>query len=93
MGIPQGYDDFMVVRDGSTLYVLHRHTSDEDYCETVKQGPLEICKGFPWERRAEIRLAGNPALYERVDNDGKPFDCGTPLREGSHLEPPRRKPQ
>ena len=74
VGTMQGDSELMIVRDASTLHVLHRETSD-GRCDEAKQGPLDVCEGFEWERRAEIHTSGDPVLYERVDEAGEPFDC------------------
>jgi hypothetical protein len=79
IGIIQGGDDMTIVRDdkngAGTLHVLHRETSDGS-CTETKQGPLDVCEGFEWERAADIRLASGTQLYELVELDGKTFDCG-----------------
>ncbi len=75
VGTPQGDSDFMLVRDGDVVHVLHRETSDGK-CDDAKQGPLEVCEGFEWERVAEIRGTRGAALFEHVTDEGKPFDCG-----------------
>ncbi len=82
VGVVQGDTEIMIVRDGSTLHVLHRETSD-GRCDETKQGPLDICEGFEWERRAEIHLAGNPTLYERAV-----VDCGAEQMGGMKLVKP-----
>lgn len=74
----QGDSDFMIVRDGMTLHVLTRETSD-GRCDEAKQGPLDVCEGFEWQRIAAIHLTSDATLYERVESEGKPFDCGAPL--------------
>jgi hypothetical protein len=88
IGTMQGDTEVMIVRDGASLHVLHRETSDGK-CDEAKQGPLDVCEGFEWERVAEVRLAGDPVLYERLDEQGKPFDCGVPTFYGKRLLPPR----
>ena len=75
IGLAQGDDQMAIVRDGRTLHVLHRETSDGS-CEEVKQGPLDVCDGSAWERVADVRLAAGAELYETVEQDGKPFECG-----------------
>jgi hypothetical protein len=75
LDIPQSLDDFMVVRDGATLHVLHRH-ADDDFSTP------------PWSLRANVRLAGTPIIYERVEQANAPVDCGAPLGEGTRLLPP-----
>ena len=77
----QGDSDFMIVRDGMSLHVLHRETSD-GRCDTAKQGPLDVCEGFEWERAAEFRLAADANLYERVDAENAPLDCSAPMPWG-----------
>jgi hypothetical protein len=89
LGTMQGDDDFMIVRDGSVLHVLHRQTSDGK-CDEAKQGPLDVCEGEEWKRRVEIRLAGDPALFERISDGGKPIDCGAPSFYGDRLLPPKK---
>jgi hypothetical protein len=77
IGIAQGDDELAIVRDGQTLHVLHRETSD-GYCEETKQGPLDVCDGAHWERVADIRVATRSSsveLYEIVEEEGKTFDC------------------
>lgn len=76
LDIPQSLDDFMVVRDGATLHVLHRHADDDS------------STNIPWGLRANIRVAGRPVLYERVEQAGAPCDCGAPLGEGTRLLAP-----
>jgi hypothetical protein len=76
LDIPQSLDDFMIVRDGSTLRVLHRH-ADDDSSTTA-----------PWSLRANVRVAGHPVLYERVEQANAPCDCGAPLGEGTRLLAP-----
>jgi hypothetical protein len=76
LDIPQSLDDFMIVRDGSTLHVLHRH-ADDDASTTA-----------PWSLRANVRVAGRPVLYERVEQANAPCDCGAPLGEGTRLLAP-----
>ena len=73
MAIVQGSDDYLLVRDGGTLHLLHRESSD-GRCDESKQGPLDVCEGFEWARRAEIHVGG-AELFETIDDDGKPFDC------------------
>lgn len=72
MMIMQGSDDYLLVRDGGTLHLLHRETSD-GRCIEGKQGPLDICEDFEWSRLAEIHV-GAADLFERID-DGGGFDC------------------
>src|SRR6185503_4223975 len=72
MSIMQGSDDFILVRDGGTLHLLHRETSDGS-CDEGNQGPLDICEGFEWSRLAEIHVGGAD-LFERIDDAGG-FDC------------------
>lgn len=88
IGTMQGDTEVMIVREGATLHVLHRETSD-GRCDEAKQGPLDVCQGFEWERVAEVRLTGEPLLYERIDEQGKPFDCSVPTFYGARLLPPR----
>lgn len=79
MGTPQGDDEFAIVRDGRILHVLHRQTSDGK-CDEARQGPLDICDGFEWERVADLRMTSDPQrteLWEIATNEGKPFDCDT----------------
>lgn len=85
-GTPQGDSDFMLVRDGDVVHVLHRETSDGS-CQDAKQGPLDVCEGFEWERFAEIRGTRGAALFERVTDEGKAFDCGAD-RMGESLTRP-----
>jgi len=73
MVIVQGSDDWVVVRDGPTLHVLHRQTSD-GHCDETKQGPLATCVGFAYDRRVEIRV-GSGDLFETIDARGAPYDC------------------
>jgi len=86
VGTPQGDSDFMLVRDVDVVHVLHRETSDGK-CDDAKQGPLDVCEGFEWERVAEIRGTRGAALFERVTDEGKPFDCGAD-RMGESLTRP-----
>ncbi len=79
LDIPQSLDDFMVVRDGATLHVVHRH-ADDDASTTA-----------PWSLRADVRVAGRPVLYERVEQASAPCDCGAPLGEGTRLLPPDKR--
>ncbi len=88
LGTMQGDSEMMIVGDGPILHVLHRETSD-GHCDAAKQGPLDICEGFEWERRADIHVEGNPALFERIDDEKKPFDCGTAEIDGSKLIAPK----
>jgi hypothetical protein len=74
MDMIQGSDDFVVVRDRGTLHVLHRQSSD-GHCEAKKQGPLDACDGDEYARVAEIHV-GAAELFETVDDQGSPFDCG-----------------
>lgn len=78
----QGGDDFLLVRDGGTLHLLHRETSDGS-CNEGKQGPLAICEGSEYARVAEIHV-GAADLFETIDGEGKPFDC-TAERWGQRL--------
>ena len=87
IGTMQGDTEVMIVRDGATLHVLHRETSDGK-CDEAKQGPLDVCEGFEWERVAEVRLTGDPLLYERIDDQGKPFDCSAPTFYGRGMSRP-----
>jgi hypothetical protein len=87
IGVIQGDTEIMIVRDGSTLHVLHRETSD-GRCDEAKQGPLDVCEGFEWHVRADVRLATNPVIYERVMEVAAPFDCGSPMMDGSKLVAP-----
>jgi hypothetical protein len=81
LDIPQSLDDFMVVRDGSLLHVLHRHADDDSGTN------------IPWALRANVRVAGHPVLYERVLQNDAPADCGAPLGEGTRLLAPRVTPE
>lgn len=74
VGIMQGDSEFLVVRDGDTLHLLHRETSDGS-CQEKKQGPLETCEGSEWERVSEIRGTRNAGLFEIVTDEGKNIDC------------------
>jgi len=78
IGLMQGDDDMVILHDAKngtdTLHVLHRETSDGS-CEDGKQGPLDICEGFQWERVADVRLAPGTELWETVELEGKTFDC------------------
>jgi len=76
MNMTQGSDDFVLVRDGGTLHVLHRITSD-GRCDEGKQGPLAVCEGFEYARRAAIHVGGADA-FEDIRDDGEPFDCFAP---------------
>jgi len=90
VGVPQGNSEFLVVRDGDDLHVLHRETSD-GRCDEMKQGPLDGCEGFEYERIADVHLPHGVALFELVrdEDEGKPLDCGAPTSYGSALLPPR----
>ena len=74
IGMSSGDTELMIVRDESTLHVLHRESSDGK-CDEAKQGPLDICDGFEWERVAELHIAADAVLYERIDSENDPFDC------------------
>jgi hypothetical protein len=76
LDIPQSADDFMIVRDGATLHVLHRHADDDSSTDG------------PWSIRANLHVAGRPVLYERVEQASAPCDCGAPLGEGTRLLAP-----
>jgi len=76
IGTMQGGDEIVVVRDGGTLHVLHRETSDGS-CEDAKQGPLDVCEGFQWERAADIHVPAAATIWEMIEDEGKPLDCGT----------------
>jgi hypothetical protein len=87
VGVTQGQSVFLLVRDGDALELLHAETSDGK-CEDVKQGPLHACADQLYWRVAEIRLPHDATLYERVDDDGKPFDCLAEDYRGKLLPPP-----
>jgi hypothetical protein len=90
IGITQGTDDFIVVRDGATLHVLHG-TSDDGRCDDATQGPLHICAGAELARVAEIHMGLTTALFEIVvepsDGGTAPVDCAHD-RYGERLSPP-----
>ncbi len=89
IGIAQGGDDFLLVRDGASLHLLHRET-DDGRCDDGKQGPLDICEGFEWARLAELDVGHATTLFELVTQEGKqdkPFDC-TDDKHGTQLSPP-----
>ncbi len=65
---------FLVVRDGPLLHVLSRHENLEARCETMRQGPLDACRGHEYTRLAEIEI-GTAGLWELVDDRGNWFDC------------------
>lgn len=73
LAIMSGSDDFLVVRDGGTLHLLHRETSD-GRCDETKQGPLDVCEGSEWSRAADLDVGGG-ALYESIEDGEAPFDC------------------
>jgi hypothetical protein len=87
IGITQGDDQFMVVRDGATLHVLHAETSDGK-CDDAKQGPLLVCDGFQWSRIADIHVGDKAVIYETVLQADKPFDCTTEHWGSSLIKPP-----
>ncbi|HEY1958367.1 MAG TPA: hypothetical protein VGH28_22275 [Polyangiaceae bacterium] len=84
MSIIQGSADFLLVRDGGTLHLLRRNSSDGS-CAAAKQGPLDVCKGFEWSRVADVAV-GEADLFERIDEGGG-FDCGAE-HWGERLVPP-----
>jgi hypothetical protein len=84
--VTQGGDNFILVRDGDTLHLLHEDWSDGK-CDDTTQGPLFACKGREWQRVADIRGVRGAALYEIVTYDHKPFDCGQDMY-GSRLVRP-----
>jgi hypothetical protein len=98
IGLPQGSSDFLVVRDGGSLHVLHRETSDGK-CDEIKQGPLETCEGSEYARVAEIHVSASARLFEAIVEQGaardagageeasSAFDCTTVVY-GSELLPP-----
>jgi hypothetical protein len=85
IGIMQGSDDYLLVRDGGTLHLLHRESND-GRCDEAKQGPLDVCEGSEYARLAEIHV-GRGDLFEAIDDQGTPFDCGAD-RWGERLLPP-----
>jgi hypothetical protein len=94
VGIPQGSSDFMIVRDGPTLHVLHRESSDGK-CDDAKQGPLDICEGFEWERAADVTVTvtvdAHARLFENIDDGNATshaFDCGAQRPGGDSLRAP-----
>lgn len=87
VGIAQGSTDLMVVRDGDTLHVLHRETSDGK-CDDAKQGPLDVCEGFEWERVADVSVPRAAELFETIDEEGHAFDCGAVRPAGDSLRAP-----
>jgi hypothetical protein len=74
IGLAQGDDEMSIVRDGRTLHVLHRVTSDGK-CDDAKQGPLAVCDGEEWHRVADVRVPAEASIYEIVEREGKAFDC------------------
>ncbi len=74
IGLAQGDDEMRIVRDGRTLHVLHRVTSDGK-CDDGKQGPLDVCDGEEWHRAADVRVPLQATIYETVEQEGKPYDC------------------
>ena len=81
IGITQGDDEMAIVRDGATLHVLHRQTTD-GYCETKKQGALDVC-GDEWKRAADVHISKGAEIWQTVEQDSgkmrEPFDCGMEL--------------
>jgi hypothetical protein len=97
VGVIQGDSEFMIVRDGDVLHVLHRETSD-GRCDEKKQGPLDVCDGFEWERVAEVRGTRDAGLFETIttidasaseqmNHDGA-IDCGAERMGGERLTRP-----
>lgn len=61
------------------MHVLHRETHDGQ-CDSAQQGPLETCEDMPYERFAEIRVAGEPGVTETIElveasGARRPLDC------------------
>ncbi|HEY1960622.1 MAG TPA: hypothetical protein VGH28_33655 [Polyangiaceae bacterium] len=86
IGITQGSDELMVVRDAGKLHVLHRETSD-GRCVEAKQGPLDVCAGDEWQLVADVRVAPDAELWESVTEEGRAFACGA-ARPGETLIKP-----
>jgi hypothetical protein len=92
VGVAQGSSDFLVVRDGATLHLLHRETTD-GRCDELKQGPLDTCKYAEYKRRANIHIAEAAVLSETIDGPGSVnadsgasggFDCAASVA-GAHV--------
>lgn len=75
IGTPQGDDELAIVRDGRTLHVLHRETTDGKCDDDAKQGPLDVCEGSEWNRVADLRMASDSELWEIVTSEGKTLSC------------------
>ncbi len=87
VGVMQGDSEFMIVRDGDVLHVLHRETSD-GRCDEKKQGPLTTCEGEEYERVAEIRGTRDAGLFEWMTDEDKDIDCGAERMGGERLTRP-----
>ncbi|HSQ67299.1 MAG TPA: hypothetical protein VLM85_28985 [Polyangiaceae bacterium] len=88
IGVVQGDSELLLVRDADVLHLLRRETSD-GRCDEIKQGPLDGCEGFEYERVADVRIPRGAALYELVEDEAKPLDCSVPPFYGVALLPPR----
>jgi len=86
IGVVQGDSEFLLARDADVLHLLHRETSD-GRCDEIRQGPLDGCEGFEYERVADVRIPRGAALYELVRDEAEPLDCSTPTLYGAALLP------
>jgi len=66
IGNSTGDQEILVVLSGATLHVLDRQTSD-GMCESErKQGPMTVCRGEEYVRRAEVRLVTPATSFEET---------------------------